>query len=93
VVAALTDGVDRGLKLRTAWLLAAYVASDPRRFCAGRARPGRSRMPGCRKYQWRTGIWHVLLSSSPNLLPSHFVVGAWIRIVIRMAMKVTDAIS
>lgn len=26
------------------------------------------------------------------MAPSHFVVGAWIRMVMRMAMKVTDAI-
>ena len=31
-------------------------------------------------------------SKSPSLLPSHFVVGACIEIVIRTATKVTDAI-
>ena len=32
------------------------------------------------------------LPAAPSLRPSHSVVGAWIRIVIRMAMKVTEAI-
>src|SRR5882672_11736287 len=35
----------------------------------------------------------AFVSRSPSLRPSHSVVGAWIRIVIRMAMKVTDAIT
>src|SRR5258705_6494224 len=34
----------------------------------------------------------AFVSKSPSLRPTHSVVGAWIRIVIRMAMKVTDAI-
>jgi hypothetical protein len=36
---------------------------------------------------------YILFSSkSPSFLPGHFVVGASIKIVMRMAMKVIDAI-
>ena len=39
----------------------------------------------------RAGVM-LPVSNNPSLRPSHSVVGAWIRIVIRIAMKVTEAI-